>query len=935
MSTTLLYSPCTLSFKKKQEVFDVVIRNYTNDNPIQFICDTELDIQTYQNISKQIPHKYIQFIELKNLDDSTLQNVSQIIEINDPLPKQSLLIQYRKRFNLTRYMIDNTFIHTITQFIENKLPIVNLITPNILKVLDCVEPENYSLLRTFYPKSKIEYITYPSVYIDSTIVPVRYENQELNIVITDSNEHISNNNMVSLLGVVDYLKENPDKINTIYVLNCLNNVISMKRIIQYVWDKTKGDLLKKIKFVGNYTIHDLIQRKISNVLCVSHSKWFGNDYDLHVAHSYGIPIIHNNKTMKDIGYYYPEHDIPSMKKHITAAYTNYPNIRPTVSDIKCVIDWKPIPTTFSYRKKYHNKDSHFIQLTNGVTYVELGKFTNTDNITYDSNNLDIDSSYSHYFVHPFAGFIKNNKDETNFINLWMGNHILTHYWNLKQNGYQVGLSDVPIKDKVNIIPFTYYISNKNKSFWKLLLSNSDTKFYIILAEFSNHHTLPNLQNVTYIRQNNSLIETLHNNNCFAPLFDLNIQPKKHQTSQLKTIGYFGTKENCNKFLFSETFKEFCNKIGVDFLFSDTPNDWTTLISKCDAIIAIRPDWNNRYDSKPASKLINAIRNGIPFIGGKESAYMYEKSRWGSDGDCIILVDNPEDLLNGIMNLKHDYYKYKRFVNKIRLHYTNSALAQQVAKELQIQESSGDIPHILHHTYSDFNKLHPVIQQHSLNIKQICEQNGWQYNFYDTEQRETIIRDNFDANIYKAYIMINPQYGPAQADFFRYCLMYLYGGVYTDIKSEFKINIIDTLDLDNYDIFLSHWSKKIFNIGENNPDFGPNGEICNWILISKPKQQFWMDLLKYITNLIHNYDNKLVGKSGVLRLTGPIMFTYFIKQYQNKHNIYIYPRSDNLNYGCFDAVLPYLPQLRISNAKENSQYFQNHYSKLKTPIVNNQ
>jgi mannosyltransferase OCH1-like enzyme len=116
----------------------------------------------------------------------------------------------------------------------------------------------------------------------------------------------------------------------------------------------------------------------------------------------------------------------------------------------------------------------------------------------------------------------------------------------------------------------------------------------------------------------------------------------------------------------------------------------------------------------------------------------------------------------------------------------------------------------------------------------CHEHNWEFKFYNADDRDSIIKTHFSPDIYKAYTSINPEYGPAQADFFRYCLMYLYGGMYIDIKSEFNPNILNVLNTDKYDIFLSHWSEKYKNVGENYVKYGSQGEICNWILISKPK-----------------------------------------------------------------------------------------------------
>lgn len=54
--------------------------------------------------------------------------------------------------------------------------------------------------------------------------------------------------------------------------------------------------------------------------------------------------------------------------------------------------------------------------------------------------------------------------------------------------------------------------------------------------------------------------------------------------------------------------------------------------------------------------------------------------------------------------------------------------------------------------------------------------------YDDDDIEQFIRTNFSKRIYSAYKHINPIYGAAKADFFRYLVLYYHGGVYFDIKT---------------------------------------------------------------------------------------------------------------------------------------------------------
>ncbi len=54
--------------------------------------------------------------------------------------------------------------------------------------------------------------------------------------------------------------------------------------------------------------------------------------------------------------------------------------------------------------------------------------------------------------------------------------------------------------------------------------------------------------------------------------------------------------------------------------------------------------------------------------------------------------------------------------------------------------------------------------------------------YENKDIETFLRTHATEDQIKAYLSINPNYGAARADFFRYAVMFYKGGVYLDIKS---------------------------------------------------------------------------------------------------------------------------------------------------------
>ncbi len=66
----------------------------------------------------------------------------------------------------------------------------------------------------------------------------------------------------------------------------------------------------------------------------------------------------------------------------------------------------------------------------------------------------------------------------------------------------------------------------------------------------------------------------------------------------------------------------------------------------------------------------------------------------------------------------------------------------------------------------------------------------EYHLYSGEELEKIIQDNFHSDVFTAYKKLKPY--ACRADLARYCLLYLYGGLYIDLNLYF-INTIPNLD----------------------------------------------------------------------------------------------------------------------------------------------
>ena len=267
-----------------------------------------------------------------------------------------------------------------------------------------------------------------------------------------------------------------------------------------------------------------------------------------------------------------------------------------------------------------------------------------------------------------------------------------------------------------------------------------------------------------------------------------------------------------------------------------------------------------------------------------------------------------------------------------------------------------IPFVIYRTYKT-KQLHPdyitawnLTKQTNPDFKQIlytdtdCEHFIHQY-CTDTEKA--------------AYYKINPTYGAARADVFRYLLLYYKGGVYLDIKSVLKKPLRHIIKED--DTFItSYWNtdsfRKFLKIG--NEYLPSGGEFHQWCIISAPKQPILRILIDRVVKQINTWPhtaysicnmyriglpeimsleragdtygvNKLTGtlnleqaktKIAILLLTGPIVFTLTINPILETYG------------GRFMSEDLLKDTLHYDISNHNIIEGENHYTTQKGPII---
>lgn len=244
-----------------------------------------------------------------------------------------------------------------------------------------------------------------------------------------------------------------------------------------------------------------------------------------------------------------------------------------------------------------------------------------------------------------------------------------------------------------------------------------------------------------------------------------------------------------------------------------------------------------------------------------------------------------------------------------------------------KEMRNNISKIIHQTYH--SKVLPFeIQQ---NIDYLKANNpDWEHRLYDDSDIETYIKKNYP-HLLKTYHKINPIYGAARVDFFRYLLIYNEGGLYLDIKSTLEKPLSQLVcPSDRY--FLCHWQndigqvheKKGFHEGVSNPF----GELQQWHILAVAGHPFLKAVIENVNHNINEY-NPIFHDTGfwaVLNLTGPIAYTAAIMNVIKLHPHRL--ERDNSKFGFIYSI--YESQ---GNTFGHRTILKKHYSTLDEPLTN--
>ena len=245
---------------------------------------------------------------------------------------------------------------------------------------------------------------------------------------------------------------------------------------------------------------------------------------------------------------------------------------------------------------------------------------------------------------------------------------------------------------------------------------------------------------------------------------------------------------------------------------------------------------------------------------------------------------------------------------------------QARPKLENFDECDTIPKIIHQTFYT-RDLPDKLQANVDLIRHLNPE--WEYRFYDDDDIAEFIQTHYPDKVWRYFERINPCYGAARADLFRYLLMYKIGGVYLDIKSVATRPI--QLKKDDR-LLLSNWTRVS---GEF--DWGGHyelrhieaGEYQQWHIICAPGHPCIKAVIENVLANIDTYDPSLhgTGKKGVLRVTGPVAYTLAIHRIQSEHPHRVVDIRSELGF-----------EYNVYQNQSHEKEFKSHYSLQTAPIV---
>jgi len=220
-------------------------------------------------------------------------------------------------------------------------------------------------------------------------------------------------------------------------------------------------------------------------------------------------------------------------------------------------------------------------------------------------------------------------------------------------------------------------------------------------------------------------------------------------------------------------------------------------------------------------------------------------------DKCTLVNGYDKLLLNHKVVFNMYKKYRAEQSTITKHYSAYWKARAIYKELVLSEytivninalpriDTTVIPKKIFQTWSSLDI--PCNMKAAISANKTAH-TDYTFYLYSDNMCAKFISDHYNESVVNAFNSLVP--GAFKADLWRYCVLYIHGGIYMDIKYQL-VNNINLNELMHDDYFVKDRSIHFKN---------GNG-IYNGFMIVKPRNRY---LLRAIMTIVKNTRNKYYG-----------------------------------------------------------------------------
>lgn len=240
-----------------------------------------------------------------------------------------------------------------------------------------------------------------------------------------------------------------------------------------------------------------------------------------------------------------------------------------------------------------------------------------------------------------------------------------------------------------------------------------------------------------------------------------------------------------------------------------------------------------------------------------------------------------------------------------------------------------IPKLIHQTFSSMDRLPATLRD---NCEMIRSRNPeFEYHFYSDDEMLSFVRSSYGGDIARIYARIDPAFGAARADLFRYLCLYWYGGVYLDVKADVRKPLASVIrETDSF--ILSRWDHSSDSPhagwGSHHALHGTGSHAFQqWFIIASPRHPFLKAVIDKVLKNIENYDpfkHFRNSWNAVIETTGEVPYTLAILPMLDSypHRLVVAERDLDLHYSIFLA----------SGGVYAHQKLHGHYSALDRPLI---